>query len=490
VKLKHTIFISLFWVVLVTVSFLANRSSIISSTREIIKKKAQATFNQIVIARLWNSMQGGVYAVITDDNLPNAYLKDSLRDIITTKGLKLTKINPAYMTRQMSEITTDNMSFHLTSQNPIRPENKADEWESKALKSFENDSLEILELQTWGDEIYYRYMAPLFIEESCLECHAKQGYSLGQVRGGLSVSFPASLYINSQAKQIYWSFYTHLIILILIVFGVRLYYKLVHRHYIELERKNGALEKSSQSLIEANINLNLANAKKDRFFSIIAHDLKSPFNSLIGFSEMLLSSKDEIDDQEKMEIVAMINKTSRRSFSLLVNLLDWSQSETNTISHKPQRVNAKLVSDEVIDILGGSAKSKGIILVSTLTDSDMVFADINMLKSILLNLLSNAIKFSGKGNLISLSCNAQINGCEFQIKDQGVGMSKKQISQLFSIENDISTLGTAKEPGTGLGLILCKEFIDKHKGSLSVESQLNIGTIVIFFLPHDINTTK
>lgn len=226
---KHFIWFVSFWTILIITSFLWNRLLIIKNNDEQVSKKSQAFFDQIVMTRSWNSQHGGVYVPVTAITQPNPYLKYSLRDIVTINGIKLTKINPAYMTRQISEINKErlNFQFHITSLNPIRPLNKPDDRETKALKSFEKGITEVEELVNIGSNKYNRYMAPLITEKSCLRSHAIQGYKEGDIRGGISVTFLADSYLKSLITQISHLALAHILILIIGIVGLFLYYKYV-----------------------------------------------------------------------------------------------------------------------------------------------------------------------------------------------------------------------------------------------------------------------
>ena len=174
-----------------------------SSNYNLVLNKSRAFFEQILVTRFWNAEHGGVYVPITEKTLPNKYLKDSLRDVVTIDGMKLTKINPAFMTRQIAETNKANydIQFHITSLNPIRYENRADEWENKTLKMFENGYSENLELVKNGTITQYRYMAPLITEKACLQCHEEQGYEVGDIRGGISIYFSAKSYLKAINRQ-------------------------------------------------------------------------------------------------------------------------------------------------------------------------------------------------------------------------------------------------------------------------------------------------
>jgi len=185
------------------VGFMFHRESTLDEERivGIALSQARALFNQVVDVRDWNALHGGVYVPITEKTQPNPWLEVANRDEITLSGRRLTLLNPAYMTRQLAEITRERrgIRLHLTSLLPLRPENKPAAWEQEALKAFERGEVEQVEfaLDAGGHEIF-RYMAPLPVEESCLPCHAKQGYRLGQVRGGISVVYPSEVLASSR----------------------------------------------------------------------------------------------------------------------------------------------------------------------------------------------------------------------------------------------------------------------------------------------------
>jgi len=227
-KKKLSVLLITFWIFLIFVSSIISYRTIIESNDSIALNESRAFFEQIVATREWNSMHGGVYAPVTEHNRPNEYLDDSLRDIVSTNGLELTKINPAYMTRQIAEITNENykVQFKITSLNPIRPQNKADSWESNALKSFEEGFPFAFELIRNDTVSQYRYMAPLQTKHSCLQCHAIQGYQIGEIRGGISVTTPTLHYIGARKTQIRNMLLFHSTVLIISIIWLFYFYVL------------------------------------------------------------------------------------------------------------------------------------------------------------------------------------------------------------------------------------------------------------------------
>ncbi|MBT3209261.1 MAG: tetratricopeptide repeat-containing sensor histidine kinase [Bacteroidetes bacterium] len=228
--------------------------------------------------------------------------------------------------------------------------------------------------------------------------------------------------------------------------------------------------------------LEKTNNIKDRFFSIIAHDLKSPFNSLLGLSDLLNDSIENYDKDDIKQISDAINKASNKAFNLLVNLLNWSQTQTNRIKYNPTEINITEIIQSNIDLHESIAKSKSLNIKFEPKEDVQVYADINMLDTILRNLMSNAIKFTENGN-IEIQVNINSTHCEVSIQDSGIGISEASLQKLFQLDQNISTKGTRGESGTGLGLILCKEFIERNNGTIKVESTLNEGSIFSISIP-------
>jgi len=249
---------------------------------------------------------------------------------------------------------------------------------------------------------------------------------------------------------------------------------------IELNARVYSMLKLSESYKE----ISLLNATKDKFFSIIAHDLKSPFTGLLGLTEILYNDYDYIDENKKKEYLKLLHNNSQTTFNLLQNLLEWSTSQRGTIVYKPENVDVGGIILENISLLDNLAKAKNITFEIKCKNNLTVFADKNMISTVLRNLISNAIKFTERGGIITVGYK-QINEKDIKIfvSDTGVGFEKENISKLFNIKRDIKKVGTEKEAGTGLGLIVCKEFVEKHESKIEVESELGKGSIFWFILP-------
>lgn len=237
------------------------------------------------------------------------------------------------------------------------------------------------------------------------------------------------------------------------------------------ERKQAevALQESKALLIELN-------ATKDKFFTIIAHDLKSPFNSIIGFSNLLAQKVHEKDYEGIEKYTGIIQKTSQHTMDLVMNLLEWSRSQTGRMPYHPETFEIVALINEVAELLNNTALQKSITIYAELPHSALVFADRAMIGTVLRNLISNAIKFTHPKGEIVVSAEQKQDELCITISDNGIGIKKEIIDKLFRIDENNSTLGTQNEVGTGLGLILCKEFVTKHGGKIWVESEVEKGS--------------
>lgn len=226
------------------------------------------------------------------------------------------------------------------------------------------------------------------------------------------------------------------------------------------------------------------NATKDKFFSIIAHDLKNPFSTIMGFTDLLLMYPQNNTPEKYERFVKMIHRASNQGFNLLENLLEWSRSQTNRIQYTPENLKLNHVIKESIALIESKAKQKNITIRYENAAELEIYADNYMLSTILRNLLSNAVKFTPTGGVITVETLQKNDKTLIKIKDSGVGISPENQRKLFRLDKNYSTTGTSQERGTGLGLILCKEFTDKHDGTIWVESEQGKGSVFTFTIPH------
>jgi signal transduction histidine kinase len=229
--------------------------------------------------------------------------------------------------------------------------------------------------------------------------------------------------------------------------------------------------------------LNELNASKDKFFSIIAHDLKNPFNTIIGFSEILDEEISSGNLVKGHEYALMIKSSAVQTFRLLENLLEWANSQTRKISYNPSDVDLGKLLNEDFNILNDMANRKNIDLKILIPENLLIKADKNMIKTVLRNMISNAIKFTPKSGKVEVTATISKKQVEISVSDNGIGMTTEIIAKLFRIDAKLSTRGTENEKGTGLGLFLCKEFVEKHGGRILVSSEPGSGSVFRIVLP-------
>jgi len=237
----------------------------------------------------------------------------------------------------------------------------------------------------------------------------------------------------------------------------------------------------NQKIKENNKILNKLNQDKDRFISILAHDLKNPFNSLLGFTDLLLMNIREYDIQEIESIVEMLNQASKSTYNLLVDLLSWAQAQSGKLPFEPTNLIFEDLYNEVVAPLKINSKNISITYIEEVPTK--VVADANMVKTILRNLISNAIKFTNNNGEIKVIAEQDSNAVTITVSDNGIGMAEQNKNKLFDCITLLTTEGTNGECGTGLGLPLCKEFVEKHGGKIWVESELGKGSDFKFTLP-------
>lgn len=236
-------------------------------------------------------------------------------------------------------------------------------------------------------------------------------------------------------------------------------------------------------LKESEVRLRELNATKDKFFSIIAHDLKNPFMAILGFSDLLVEKISDKDYESIEEYINIIRNSSQQVLSLLTNLLQWASSQTGKIKFNPEMIEIGALINEVTQLSGGAARQKSITISKKLPPNFLIFADKSMISTTLRNLISNAIKFTNPDGKIIISAIKKQDELLITISDNGIGMNKETLKRLFEIEDGYSSRGTQNEPGTGLGLILCKEFVTRHKGKIWAESQPGKGSRFHFTIP-------
>lgn len=255
-------------------------------------------------------------------------------------------------------------------------------------------------------------------------------------------------------------------------------YLLLNMMDITERRQSQAKLKENEAVLEK------LNIDKDLFISILAHDLKNPFNIILGYLSLLSINIRRFDIDKIESQVNMINESAQKVHNLLDSILMWASSQAGKLPYEPKELNLKSISYEMIEMLKQSAEAKSITINYRAPENFIVFADANMLKTVLRNLITNAIKFTGNGGSINIAAEQSDEGVTITVSDTGVGLEPGMMDKLFNVSQMQTTKGTESESGSGLGLLYCKNFIEKHGGTIWVESEKGKGSSFKFTLPN------
>ncbi len=251
----------------------------------------------------------------------------------------------------------------------------------------------------------------------------------------------------------------------------------------KIEKKNAELNNLNKALKESEQKLKELNEDKDKFFSILAHDLRTPFNALLGLSEFVIQEYDELTSDEVIKIVKDINSAGQNLFRLLENLLSWSRLTSGRADFNPEKVDLYVIALQAVMLLKQTAEKKEIDLLNLVPKNSLAFIDETMIESVIENLVTNAIKFTPRKGSIKISSKELADAYQISISDTGVGISEENLQKLFRMDIHFTEYGTEREKGSGLGLLLCKEHVQKNGGKIWVESEEGKGSTFYFTVP-------
>lgn len=469
------------WIAVVGVSLNWNLNRVKENTIETAITHGQSSFEKDVMYRRWNAMQGGVYGLVSEMTQPNYYLDIPHRDIISPDGNLLTKINPAYMTRQVHDLTQEKtgVQSHITSLKPIRPENRPDPWEIRALQYLKNGQDHFTSLETMDGKEYLRYMRALPVEKSCLKCHERQGYKLGQIRGGISVSVPmAPLYEIAKAQEENLWFW-HGVLCVVGLLGIAYGARQLSRSEKRLKDGNKELQKIVIHASELAKKAAQANKAKSGFLARMSHEIRTPLNAVIGMTSLLMDTPLNREQKDFVDTV----KTGGESLLCVINdILDLSKIEAGCLEIEDHPFHLRSCVEDSLKLVAAKARKKKLRLAYHIDDKlpQHVVGDEARIKQVLMNLLSNAVKFTAKGEVQAILKSHEKKGVHeiisFTIRDTGIGLSKEQIDRLFKAFSQADASTTRVYGGTGLGLKISKQLVELMGGRIWVESELGQGT--------------
>lgn len=488
---RYAWFLAGMWTLAVGLSLLWNLIEERSEVVRLARHVALTVFDRDILYRRWAAGHGGVYVPATPQTPPTPYLAHlPERDLKTPLGRELTLLNPAYMTRQVYEFAdkAGQAQGHLTSLNPIRPENGPDPWEKEALQSFERGKGEVNAVVQVAGHPYMRLMRPFITEQSCLVCHARQGYKVGDLRGGISISVPmAPLLTEKWQSMVSWVL-GHVGLWLLgivgLVIGVR---KLEQStaETIKAQEAAAAAEKIRQlneelesRVKERTIQLEQANRELEGFSYSVSHDLRAPLRAVDGFARMLREDYAASLDAEGLRLLQVINGNVGKMGQLIDDLLAFSRLGRHKLRVSDLDMGALVA--EVVAELQGTCGGKS--MDWRLQPLPHIPGDPALMRQVWFNLLANAVKFTRlqENAVIEVGWRQEGDETVFYVKDNGVGFDMKYVHKIFKVFQRLH--GDEEFEGTGVGLALVQRIVSRHGGRIWAEGKVNGGATFYFTL--------
>ena len=465
------------WTLLIAI---ASYAQIVQDRQAIIEHSlfiARASHDKDVAYRRWNSLHGGVYAPVTADLPPNPWLDVPERDVTTTDGVRLTMINPAYMTRQVHEQSEASYGIkgHITSLNPIRPQNAPDAWEASALRFIaESGAREYFSEEELSGEPHLRYIKTLIAEKPCLRCHAKQGYKEGEVRGGISVSVPLAPLLLHLASEIRMTAGVNTLVWLLGCMGLLAAQRLLLARAAEAQ---GLLQAAEAARGEAE----QAAAVKTEFLANMSHEIRTPLNGIFGMLQLLEETR---LDEEQQEYVGLATQSGRNLLALLSDILDLARIEAGCATIAEERIELRPFIDTVLAVFRQEAARKGIDLaVNMAGHADLaIVGDETRMRQVLVNLVGNAVKFTDAGSVIlRVEATPEPNAprfvrLDFVVEDTGPGIADDKMETVFEPFTQADGSHTRRHGGAGLGLGIARRLARLMCGDVTLSSAPGKGT--------------
>ena len=465
--LTRPTFLGLLWTVFMLALFTWSAEQEKDHVLRLAERQARAFFQEIVYTRAWNAMHDGVYVYVTEDTHPNKFLKAPDTVIRTEEGRELTKINPAYMTRQLSTIAMDRggVQFRISGLHPIRPENRPDSWEEKALKAFEAGNLEGCFAMT-GSPLgqVFRYIAPLQTEKGCLSCHTQYTLEVPAVMGGISVTFAASPLLESLRETVSNTHIAFAMIWLAGLFGI-----VFSSH--KIQKKTRQVEEANQA--------------RSLFMANMCHDMRTPLSGIMGLAERI-RRRDLPGDSGGL--VDLIESSAGSLLEIVNDITDVSRLEHGRLTLRPHAFGLRSMLQGTLEIFSFESDRKGLSFSWQVEDDvpDSLYGDDFRLRQVLANLAGNAVKFTDVGSICVHVRRRHDRGrpgqvsLDISVTDTGPGVPDAMREVIFQSFRQGDGSLAKEHQGSGLGLAICRQLVEMMGGRITVTDNAAGGAVFCF----------
>jgi two-component system NtrC family sensor kinase len=492
---RYWLLLLLVWAGVVGWSLRDHLQSIRQHNQDVVTEGARNMFRMVLLTRLWNSTHGGVYVLVNEQTQPNPYLNDPKRDITDNHGRALTLVNPAYMTRLIGELShqDEGVAFHITSLMPINPGNAADAWERPVLTSFEHGVREFAGFEQQAtDGLVHRYMAPLVVVEACLKCHAAQGYKVGDIRGGISVSQRYQPFLEAAAPSELQGKLRHGAVFLLVMAACWWLLEQLRRRWLELDVKVDEVEQAHKELVQSEKMASLG-----RMVAGFAHEINTPIGVAVGAIthgeetlnkiDCLLDNEEVSEDALRAELASLRQgdglaiSNLRRAAALVQS---FKRTSIDQATESERSFNVRELIDDVLHALHNELKRQPVTLSIDCPDALQIHGVPGLLEQLLTNLVMNSIvhgfENGTRGGEIGIAVALHGDCLRLDYRDSGAGMAPDVAARVF--EPFFTT--RRNEGGSGLGLYICYTIVTTRLGgTIHCESRPGEGCRFLIDFP-------